>query len=164
MKRLILMRHAKSDWGDWTATDHERGLNTRGVKSAGAMGDWLRENSLMPDHILCSDATRTQETLAGLALPDIPTTLTRDLYLAKADVMAQLLMRQDGPCVLMVAHNPGTGLLAARLIAAEPDHPEFDSYPTCATMVAEFEIDTWRDLKMGTGRLIDFIVPRDLIE
>ncbi|WP_298858237.1 histidine phosphatase family protein [uncultured Sulfitobacter sp.] len=164
MKRLILMRHAKSGWDDLSATDHQRHLNGRGVKSAKAMGHWLRDEGLRPDHILCSDAARTQETLSGLGLADIPTTFTRDLYLAEDAVMVRILMRQTSNCVLMVAHNPGTALLAARLLGTEPDHPDFDTYPTCATLVADFEIETWRDLKMGTGRLVHFAVPRDIIE
>lgn len=163
MKRLILMRHAKSDWSDLTATDHERTLNTRGIRSAQAMGDWLRREGFLPDAILCSDAARTQQTLTLLALPDAPTVFTRKLYLAEADVMARLLEQQTGDCVLMVAHNPGTAILAERLLQTLPDQPEFDAFPTCATLVADFEIDAWRGLEMGKGVAVHFTLPRSLI-
>ena len=164
MKRLILMRHAKSDWSDLTATDHERRLNERGVRSAQAMGDWLRRESLLPDTILCSDAARTQETLELLALPETPTNFTRKLYLAEADVMARSLMQQTGDCVLMVAHNPGTAILAERLLHTLPDQPGFDAFATCATLVADFEIDGWSALQMGRGTATHFKLPRTLIE
>ncbi len=164
MKRLILMRHAKSDWSDLTASDHERSLNARGIKSATAMGEWLRQEDLYPDHILCSDAARTQETLGLMKLPDTPTIYSRNLYLAEADVMARILRQQTADCILMVAHNPGTAILAERLLKTAPDQPEFHAFPTCATLVADFEIETWRALEMASGTTVHFTLPRTLIQ
>lgn len=164
MKRLILMRHAKSDWSDPNASDHARTLNHRGQLSAEALGDWMRANGLHPDHVLCSDAARTQETLAGLALSDVTVETTRKLYLAEPEVMAQLLQSCEGDCVLMIAHNPGSAMLAETLLAQPPAHPEFYSYPTCATLVADFDIAHWHDLRSGTGTPVHFIVPRELME
>ena len=61
MKTLVLMRHAKSNWsGD--LSDFDRPLSERGVKSARALGKWLRENDLFPDFALVSAAKRTVET------------------------------------------------------------------------------------------------------
>ncbi len=162
MKRLILMRHAKSDWSDLAASDHERPLNAHGQRSAHAMGDWLRAQSLRPDHVLCSDAVRTCETLAYLSLGCVSTTETRGLYLAEPDVMARTLHPRDEACILMIAHNPGCGMLANLLLADAPAHPEFHSYPTGATLVVDFDITSWRDLQNGTGHAIHFVVPRDL--
>lgn len=164
MKRLILMRHAKSDWSNLAASDHERTLNARGIKSAQAMGDWLRRESLQPDEILCSDAARTQETLKLLALPDTPTVITRKLYLAQADVMVRYLMQQTGNCILMVGHNPGTAILAGQLLERAPKQAEFDVFPTCATLVVDFNIDTWDALRMGSGTALHFTLARTLIE
>ncbi|MEH6645783.1 SixA phosphatase family protein [Sulfitobacter sp.] len=164
MKRLILMRHAKSDWSDLAASDHERTLNKRGRRSAEAIGDWMRSKSLQPDHVLCSDAARTRETLSLLKLDDVPTTVTPRLYLAEPDVMAHELHSRDEDCIVMLAHNPGSAMLADMLLAKAPDHPDFDTFPTCATIVADFNITNWRDLRHGTGRVVEFIVPRDLIE
>ncbi len=162
MKRLILMRHAKSDWSDPNASDHERTLNARGRAAAEQMGNWLRAQSLHPDHVLCSDATRTRETLARLALGPVNTTFTRTLYLADADVMAGELRKREEDCILMLGHNPGSAFLAEMLLRSPPDHDDFDRFPTCATLVAAFDVETWSDLRMGTGRAIAFTVPRDL--
>ena len=164
MKRLILMRHAKSDWSDLAATDHERGLNTRGIKSAKAIGNWLRREGLEPDEILCSDAARTRETLGLLDLPYATTTFTRKLYLAEADVMARYLRQQTGSVVLMLAHNPGTAILAERLLKTRQPEPEFYTFPTCATLVVDFAIDSWRALEMERGTAVHFTTPRSLIE
>jgi phosphohistidine phosphatase len=164
MKRLILMRHAKSDWSDASLSDHARTLNARGQRSAGAIGGWLRERGLIPDYVLCSDAVRTVQTLALLGLGEVPTTLTPALYLAEPDAMAALLRSQTEDTLLMLGHNPGTGALAEMLLAEAPDHPDFDRYPTCATLVAEFDIQTWSDLRNGTGSARHFIVPRQLTD
>lgn len=164
MKRLILMRHAKSDWSDLALSDHERKLNARGRQSAVALGDWLSRLPLHPDHVLCSDAARTRETLSLLALGDVDTSTLSSLYLAEPGVMEAALYKRDENCVLMIAHNPGCAMLANMLLAETPDHPSFQSFPTGATLVADFDIDSWRNLRRGTGTTVHFIVPRDLTE
>ena len=109
MKRLILMRHAKSDWSGEALIDHDRALNDRGRANARALGDWLRDQGIVPDEVLCSSAMRTQETLAGLNLPGgIKTTITRKLYLASLDQILSLLQRATGNSVLVLGHNPGS--------------------------------------------------------
>jgi len=158
------MRHAESDWSGPAVSDHARTLNSRGIKSATALGNWLREINILPDRVVCSDAARTRETLTLLALGEIPTEYLRDLYLAEPNVMARVLRKQSGDCVLMLAHNPGSAFLAERLLLYPPEHPEFDSFPTCATLVAAFDIEDWSDLRMGTGVPDHFTVPRDLIK
>lgn len=164
MKRLILMRHAKSDWSDLTLSDHERSLNDRGRRSAEAVGHWLRAKALVPDHVLCSDATRTRETLTKLKLGTLQTTFTKKLYLAEPEEMAGMLRQQQQDCILMVAHNPGSAMLAERLVTQPPAHNGFDSFPTCATLVLDFDINDWRDMRHGTANVVAFTVPRDLIE
>lgn len=164
MKRLILMRHAKSDWSKPNASDHARRLNTRGQHSADVIGDWLRNHALRPDHVICSDAARTRETLARLKLGDIPVTKTPTLYLAEPDVMQHMLHGRSEACLLMVGHNPGCAILADMLLASAPQHPDFARFPTCATLVADFDIAHWPDLRLGTGRAVHFVVPRDLIK
>jgi phosphohistidine phosphatase len=163
LKRLILMRHAKSDWAPPAQPDHDRPLNTRGRHAATAMGDWLRRNGLTPGQILCSSAARTQETCARLNLPRTPD-LHATLYLAEAADMLRVLHGAHGDTVLMIGHNPGIAALAAHLVSAPPDHPRFDDYPTGATLVAEFDIDDWAELTRGTGRVRHFVIPRDLTD
>jgi phosphohistidine phosphatase len=162
MKRLILMRHAKSDWSAGLE-DHARPLNPRGRRAATALGAWLRQNGHQPEAVLCSSATRTRETLERLDLR-AQTTFERALYLAEPEALERALKRASGASVLLLAHNPGIAAFAAELMERPVGHPRFEAYPTGATLVADFDIDRWRELHLGTGRLVDFIVPRELTD
>lgn len=162
MKRLILMRHAKSDWAAGLE-DHDRPLNARGRRAATALGAWLRQNGHRPDAVLCSSAQRTRETLERLELR-AQTAFDPALYLAAPEVLEQAVKRGSGASLLLLAHNPGIAAFAAELMERPVAHPRFEAYPTGATLVADFDIDRWGDLHLGTGRLVDFIVPRSLTD
>ncbi len=165
MRRLILMRHAKSDWGNTILSDHDRPLNSRGRQSATLLGDWMRRQGFAPDEVLCSTAVRTRETLAGLGL-DLPSApqFQRALYLAEADDMLGALKRASGACVLMIAHNHGIADMAQSIVAHAPDHPRFLDYPTGATLVVDFDVKGWNEIGWHTGQPIAFVVPRELPE
>ena len=159
-KRLILMRHAKSDWSH-NLDDHERSLNKRGRQSAYALRDWLGLNDYRPDQILCSSAERTRETLFRLDI-GADTTYLREMYLADAATLLAVLKRATGDCVLMVAHNPGIAWFASQIVSSPPENQRFDDYPTGATLVVDFELDDWEDIRPGSGSVIDFVIPREL--
>lgn len=162
MRRLILMRHAKSDWGTGLE-DHERHLNPRGKAAATALGRWLRDHAILPDCVLCSSAERTGQTLIGLGLPQsAKITFTRGLYLAEAEEMLAILKQCGQDCVLMIGHNPGIGEMAGRLVDNPPDHPQFYNYPTGASLVVGFDVESWNDIGWHQGQPIEFTVPRDL--
>jgi phosphohistidine phosphatase len=158
---LILMRHAKSDWGSLGLSDHDRPLNSRGARDAPMMGEWLRKKGHLPDQILCSTATRTRQTLEGLGI-DAPTTFLAALYHANPATMQDALQQAQGRKVLMIGHNPGIAAFADDMLQHAPDHPRFFDYPTCATLVAEFDLEKWADLRPATGRAVDFVIPADL--
>ena len=160
-RTLILMRHAKSDWGSHGLPDHERPLNTRGAGDAPLMGGWLRRTGHLPDQVLCSTATRTRQTLAGLGL-DAPVQFLPALYHADPGTMLEALREASGTCVLMIGHNPGIAGFAADLLHEEPDHPRFDDYPTSATLIATFDISDWAALRFGSGQALAFAIPADL--
>jgi phosphohistidine phosphatase len=163
MKRLILMRHAKSDWSGMGASDHDRPLNARGTRDAKALGQWLREKGLTPDRVLCSTATRTRQTLDLLELDGAPAVVfTRDLYLADAEEMRAVLKAADGETVLLIAHNPGIGDMAEMVADVVPDADGLHHYPTGATLVTTHQIDSWDALEWGTGHITHIVVPRDL--
>lgn len=163
-KTLILMRHAKSSWGNPGVADHDRPLNKRGTDSAMALGEWLRVNEFLPDKALVSSARRTQETFAGLDLEAEPTVI-RELYHSSSDQLMESLYEATGKCVLLVAHNPGIGELAfrlARMMRQHPDHPRFEDYPTGATLIVEWDADSWQDVDWSQGEIKSFVVPRDI--
>lgn len=160
---LILMRHAKSSWDNPFLPDHDRPLNGRGRKSARALGQWLRDQDLRPDQVICSSARRTCETFEGLGL-DLQPSFTRHLYHADVDGIWQVLSEAQGRCVLMLGHNPGFSEFAEAVVAKAPDHIRFWDYPTGATLVAEFPVNDWSDARPHSARASHFVVPRDLLE
>ena len=85
MKRLILMRHAKSDWSGHVSSDHDRPLNERGRHAADALGAWLRKTTCCPIRSFVHPRNATHETLALLTVAeDAAWTSPRALYLASA--------------------------------------------------------------------------------
>ncbi|XDA98850.1 histidine phosphatase family protein [Sulfitobacter sp. LCG007] len=162
MLRLILMRHAKSSWDARNVADFDRPLNSRGTRSARAMGDWLRAKSYVPGQVLCSTARRTRETLEGLALPgDVPVEFLDELYHGEPITIRKVLRRVSADSVLVIGHNPGIGIAARKFLDRPPAHDRFDDYPTGATLVADFDAPDWSNLQWGDGRAMDFAVPRE---
>jgi phosphohistidine phosphatase len=164
-RRLILMRHAKSSWGHPGLSDHARPLNSRGQRASRAMGAWLAQKGYVPDQVLSSDSQRTRETWAGLApdLPGAPQPDWRgDLYHASEETMLRALRGASGKTVLLLGHNPGCAFFADQIVQAPPPHDRFDDYPTAATLVAQFDVPSWSEAQWGAGRVLDFVVPREL--
>ena len=172
MKTVVLLRHAKSSWGDARLDDHERPLNRRGERAAEVIADHIAKKGPRPDLILCSTATRTRQTLAPLvqrlSAPAPPILLEKGLYLAtEAALLARL---QDAPdeagAVLLIGHNDGIWRLAevlagrgrAALLGAL--HSKF---PTGALATLKAPIDHWTDLAAGSAELAGFVRPRDLV-
>ncbi|MGY6549207.1 MAG: SixA phosphatase family protein [Roseinatronobacter sp.] len=163
--RLILTRHAKSDWDNPLDTDHERPLSPRGKRAAPLIGAWLAGRGHVPQEALVSDAARTRDTWARISASfpaTVPARFEPALYLAGPEMMLRVLHSAHRPCVMMLGHNPGMAELAQMLLASPVHHPQFERYPTCATLIAEFDLPTWSDVTFRSGRAVDFIVPRDL--
>jgi phosphohistidine phosphatase len=165
MKRLILTRHAKSAWDDPLTPDHDRPLNERGKAAAADLGQWLASRGYVPDEVLCSDALRTRKTWSGIApaLPGTPVLeLKPALYHAGPDVMLAVLRHATADTVMMIGHNPGIADFATRLVAHAPLNPEFERYPTGATLVVDFAIDQWDQAGFGLGTTVDFVIPSEI--
>lgn len=163
MRRLILMRHAKSDWSGGPSDDHGRPLNPRGRHASEALGQWLKSERLIPDEVLCSSAMRTRETYVRLGLPAKPAFKElRSLYLAEPEAILTAIRQAAGSCILVIGHNPGVGMTAEAILSQAPVHPQFLQYPTGATLVADFDIEDWNDAAWGNAKARHFIVPREL--
>lgn len=162
---LILTRHAKSSWDDPTLDDFDRSLNHRGRKSAPLIGRWLVERGYVPEVVVASGARRTVETWEGMAstMPE-GTVLDRNtaLFHAGAGTILGVLREQAAAKVMLIGHNPGFAEFASRIAVQPPKHDRFNDYPTAATAVIEFEGESWARLRWGSGRILDFVVPRDL--
>ena len=166
MRRLILLRHAKSSWADPGQRDFDRPLNPRGQRAAAAVGAWLIGQDLLPDAALVSPAARTRETWAqlGPAFAAVPVRFLQDLYHAEAPALLAHLQAApaEAATVLILGHQPGIGELATRLLPEPPDDPEYLRYPTAGTAVIDFDVADWTEAHWGEGRLFAFTTPRRL--
>ena len=161
MKRLMLLRHAKSDWDSGAASDHERPLAARGRKAAKAMGRFMVQAELVPDFAVTSTAMRARTTLelameAGEWTCEVSE--TRSLYHAGVDDVLAIVSESadtDGS-VLIVGHQPTWGGVVERLTGA-------DTRMATGTLVGiDLRTDSWSWIRPGLGELA-FIVPPRLL-
>jgi phosphohistidine phosphatase len=170
MRRLMLLRHAKSDWAQPGARDLDRPLTARGRDSAAKMGAYMTRHALVPDLIIASTAARVRETLELLlpAFRSAPNlTYDKRLYEAEAEPLLAVLKEIPKPVhnLLMVGHNPGLAELAALLMAAgdvETRQRLIEKFPTAGLAVIDFALDDWAKLHAKAGRLDRFVIPRTL--
>lgn len=169
MRRLILLRHAKSDWPDGVA-DQERPLASRGRSAAPRMGAYIAQQGLVADRVLISPARRTRETweLVSGQMPPVPTAASEPrIYDASCSRLLALVREQPRQIhtLMLIGHNPGMEDLAKTLIAsgATPDLERLsEKFPTGALAVIDLPVDDWGATNPASGRLDRFIIPRDM--
>lgn len=158
MTELILVRHAKSDWGNPGFADHDRPLNERGLRDAPMMAARLVLLDVRVDLLISSTAVRARTTAAsfGSAL-GVEVELDPELYLASASTLfaKALAAGGDGACVMLVAHDPGLSDLAFQLSDGVIDH-----MPTCAVARFVWERETWDGLVPGAADSWSIDTPR----
>jgi phosphohistidine phosphatase len=168
MRRLMLLRHAKSAWPDGTS-DSDRPLAARGKEAAPRMGAYLADEQLFPDLALVSPARRTRETwdLVRAKLGDAPARFEPRIYEAPAERLLTIVQEVERPVrtLLMIGHNPGFEDLA-RLLIGHGDRYAFarlaEKYPTAGLAVIDFATESWRDVAPRSGRLDGFVTPKSL--
>lgn len=171
MKILGLLRHAKSDWDDTNQRDFDRGLNARGRKGAGLIGDHIRDHGVVWDKLIASPAVRVKLTLEG-ALPEMTPIYDQRLYLASFDTIVETIEAHAGSgadeatAILISGHNPGLQDVLLELVAPGKENALFREavvkFPTAAYAVLECEIAHWSELKRYCAELAHFARPRDL--
>lgn len=171
MKRLTVLRHAKSSWDDPVERDFDRPLNGKGRRAAEAMGAHMREAGLAFDHVVASPAVRVLETLDGVVsgfgdLPEIE--WDRRVYLASNVTLLDIVheVSDSFDSLLLSGHNSGLEDLVL-LLAADTGGDTLraaveEKYPTGALAELEFEVDSWAEIAAGSGKLTRFVRPRDL--
>ena len=168
LRRLVIMRHAKSDWPPGVA-DHDRRLNDRGRREAPLAGAWLREHALMPDLIVCSSAVRTRQTgeLVCAALGDAAPSPQFDdaLYGASAPRMLAIInhVPDTVQTLLVVAHMPGVQEFAMQVASHDSDQDAYqraaEHVSTSSLMVFE-TLKPWAELDGYDARLVNFVKRR----
>jgi phosphohistidine phosphatase len=112
MKKLILVRHAKSDWGNELLKDIDRPLNQRGYSDAYFMSDWFLKSKPLPDCVVSSTAARALNTaLIFMRTFEALTeklNLEPDLYECSVDTLLKIASKtpEAAGTVMIFGHNP----------------------------------------------------------
>ena len=159
MKRLFIIRHAKSSWEHPHLSDFERPLNHRGLHTAPQMGLRMRSRQEQPDLLLSSPAYRAKHT-ARLMAPflgheEAQIELEPALYHASVRELNEILHQLPDHhfSVAMFGHNPG---LTEWINEIAP--VSLDNLPTCGIASIDLPIDQWAEAvpRCGTLRYFDF--------
>ena len=167
MRRLLLLRHAKTERAAPGERDRDRKLTKRGRADAPVIGAYMARHGLVPDLALVSPATRTQETWTLLAacFAKEPKAVNEErIYNADAGKLMALIAETRGArTLLLVGHNPGIHDVALQLIASgdvEARERVIENLPTSGLVVIDLPFDDWSRLHGRAGRLERFVSPR----
>jgi phosphohistidine phosphatase len=161
MKKLTLVRHAKSSWKHPELTDFERPLNKRGKRDLPAMVERLANHQLIPDTLLSSGATRailtTKAISSRLAIPQHHILEIPELYESCAETLLLVLqnMSESYKHIMLVGHSPGLERLASLLC-----QQSITKFPTAAVIHLHLSIKNWHELADGCATLTLFDYPK----
>jgi phosphohistidine phosphatase len=168
VKRVYLLRHAKSSWDDPDLADHDRPLAPRGKRSAEKLARYIAKERIRPGLVLCSSSKRTRQTLKGIA-PALPKGVEvryeDGLYAAGHTALLERLRRlpDSVTAVMIVGHNPGLQDLATTLARNGAERARVEAgFPTGALAALAVRRLTWSGLGPGDADIVAYVVPRDL--
>ena len=161
MKKLFLLRHAKSSWDDPALGDFDRPLSKRGISNAILLSKYLDKQKIFFDLVLSSPSERTQSTsdlVLSYCNPAPTILLKEDIYHASVSSLSQLIKGQDDSInnLLVIGHNPGLHILIESLA-----HESIIKLPTC-TFAKLTNFNHWKDLDTGILDLELLITPKEL--
>jgi phosphohistidine phosphatase len=172
MRRLMLLRHAKTEHNAPSGRDQDRRLDDRGRHDAAEIGGWIGRHPPFPDAVLVSPAIRAHQTweIAWEAMkdraPKPQVELLPGLYGADPAQLLQTLRAApttDAKRLMLVGHNPGMHELALALAGsgdAAGRRALADNLPTSGLAVFDFAVDDWADVTFRRGKLVLFVSPK----
>ena len=163
MKTIILVRHAKSSWDDFSLNDEDRPLTDRGKKNAPDMAKRLHKKKIPIDAILSSPAKRAKSTADYFAkeydIPKKKIILIPELYMASSETFVKTI--RDAPkkadSIALFSHNEGITQFANSLSEAR-----VDNMPTCSVFAVKADIDNWNEFEPGKTEFYFFDYPKSL--
>jgi phosphohistidine phosphatase len=172
MRRLMLLRHAKTETDAPSGRDQDRRLDDRGLRDAAEIGGWISRHPPFPDCVLVSPAARAMQTwdIAWAAMkgivPEPAVEQVEELYGADpAQLLASIRMASvsDPKQLMLVGHNPGMHEVALALAGsgdAAARKALTDNLPTSGLAVLDFATDDWDDVAFRRGKLVLFVSPK----
>lgn len=172
MRRLMLLRHAKTESDAPSGRDEDRRLDNRGRHDAAEIGGWIGRNPPFPSLVLVSHAVRALQTweIAWEAMRELvvepAVEIMPQLYGADVSDLLETIHHAaaaDPQRLMLVGHNPGMHELAISLAGhGDPAGRAAlaDNLPTAGLAIFDFEVDDWTDVVLRRGRLALFISPK----
>lgn len=163
MKRLFLVRHAKSSWDDPSLDDIDRPLNNRGKRNAPEMGLRLRKQGIIPDLLISSPAKRAFTTAKKIAeeigYPRKNILIDDNLYHGSGNSMLAIMRSQKKNIrsLMLFGHNPGITDFANALCGIN-----IYNIPTAGIVAIDFSLDGWEDVDYNAGELVFFDYPKKI--
>jgi phosphohistidine phosphatase len=174
MRRLMLLRHSKTENEAPSGRDRDRRLDDRGRRDAAEIGGWISRHPPFPDSVLVSPATRAYQTweIVREAMKELAAKplveLVPELYGANPSHLLHAIRAAsagDPRRLMVVGHNPGMHELALALASsgdAAGRKALADNLPTSGLAVFDFSVDDWADVAFRHGRLVMFVSPKML--
>jgi phosphohistidine phosphatase len=176
MRRLMLLRHAKTENDAPSGRDQDRRLDNRGRADAAEIGAWIALHPPFPDSVLVSPAVRAHQTweiawesMKGAVRPP-RTEFLPELYGADPSQLLQTIRMAsatDPQRLIIVGHNPGMHEMALALAGsgdARGRKALADNLPTSGLAIFDFAVDDWGDVGFRRGQLVLFVSPKMLKE
>lgn len=163
MKTILLIRHAKSSWDNFSLSDEERPLNERGKKNAPEMAKRLIKKNIPIDVILSSPAKRAATTAELFAkeydIKKKSIILVPDLYMASQDAFVRTIRNApvNAQSIAIFSHNDGITQFANALSDTRIDH-----MPTSSVFAVKADIQAWSDFQPGETKFYFFDYPKSL--
>lgn len=163
MKKLFVLRHAKSSWAQTELADFDRPLNERGLQAAPFMGSVMAREGFAPAVIISSPAVRarhTAELVKNSGQLEAEVRFEDAIYEASPQTLLQIASSVESAIdsVMFVGHNPGIeGFI--RLLTGN-----LESMPTAGLAVIDVNIDDWSKITVGCGTLVKVIRPKDRLK
>ncbi len=167
-RELLILRHAKSDWDAGAASDFDRPLTRRGKHDAPKIGAWLRQEGLVPDHVVSSPARRARQTALrvckALEIGKGQVDWDPQIYEGSLTGLLEVLGRcpPDAPRVLLIGHNPGLETLVQHLSGAALTLPDDGKLLPTGALARLAMPEYWADLTPGCGQFVSITRPRTL--
>lgn len=163
MKTLILVRHAKSDWGNPALDDIDRPLNERGKRDAPLMARRMLDRKIKIDLFVSSPAKRAARTAKIFAeefgAKKKQLIWKEELYLAAPSVFFEVIqgLDDDEDTIALFSHNEGITAFANQLTATQ-----IDNIPTCGVFAVKIETDSWKEFSGAKKEFLFFDYPKAL--
>ncbi|MGV7211938.1 SixA phosphatase family protein [Bradyrhizobium sp. UFLA05-112] len=174
MRRLMLLRHAKTETDAPSGRDQDRRLDDRGHRDAAHMGDWIAHHPPFPNTVLVSPAVRARQTWDvawesmknRVAEPQVE--LLPELYGADPAQLLETIRTATIPAspknLMLVGHNPGMHEVALMLMGSGGDEAGrkalAHNLPTAGLAVFDFDVKDWGDVAYRRGKLVLFVSPK----